>query len=391
MWVLILLSFGLVLRLGYLMVGRSSYYEAKADDIHERERRIKAQRGLIYDRNGIVLADNQAVCNITVIHNQITDPEKVIKVLSQELQMSEENVRKRVEKVSSIEKIRSNVPKAIGDRIRSYKLDGVNVDEDYSRYYPYDTLASKVLGFTGGDNQGILGLEVKYDEALQGTDGLILTTTDVRGLEVENTAQKRVEPIAGKNLYTSIDYNIQVYAQQVAEKILEQKQASGVSIIMMNPQNGEIYAMVNAPEFNLNEPFTLNTSMSASEGTSNELLNQMWRNDCINDTYEPGSTFKIITSTAALEENVVSLSDTFSCPGFRVVQDRRIRCHKTAGHGAETFLQGFMNSCNPVFIDVGARVGAENMYKYFRRLGLFEKTGVDLPGESGSIMHKLDH
>lgn len=379
MWVLILLSFGLVLRLGYLMVGRSSYYEAKADDIHERERRIKAQRGLIYDRNGIVLADNQAVCNITVIHNQITDPEKVIKVLSQELQMSEENVRKRVEKVSSIEKIRSNVPKAIGDRIRSYKLDGVNVDEDYSRYYPYDTLASKVLGFTGGDNQGILGLEVKYDEALQGTDGLILTTTDVRGLEVENTAQKRVEPIAGKNLYTSIDYNIQVYAQQVAEKILEQKQASGVSIIMMNPQNGEIYAMVNAPEFNLNEPFTLNTSMSASEGTSNELLNQMWRNDCINDTYEPGSTFKIITSTAALEENVVSLSDTFSCPGFRVVQDRRIRCHKTAGHGAETFLQGFMNSCNPVFIDVGARVGAENMYKYFRRLGLFEKPAWIFP------------
>lgn len=390
MLLLMLVALALLGRTGYLMIAKSGYYEVKANDLHERERKIKAQRGLIYDRNGVVLAENQAVCTITVIHNQITDPEAVIEVLSKELDLNEEDVRERVEKVTSIEKIKSNVSKAVGDIIRSYKLDGVNVDEDYSRYYPFSELASKVIGFTGGDNQGIIGLEVIYDEYLQGTEGAILTTTDVRGLEVENTAEKRIEPVKGMDLYTSIDYNIQTYVQQIADKMLEQKQAAGVSVILMNPQNGEIYAMVNAPEFDLNEPFVLN--IENTEGLSeNDMLNQMWRNDCINDTYEPGSTFKIVTTTAALEEGVVSLNDTFSCPGFRVVEDRKIRCHKTVGHGAQTFLEGFMNSCNPVFIDVGARVGAETMYDYFEKLGLFEKTGVDLPGESSSIMHKLDN
>lgn len=392
MWILIIIAVLLFAWLCFLMIPQSGYYEQRANNLHERERTIKAARGRIYDRNGVVLADNQSVCTITVIHNQITDPERVIEVLSKELELDADTVRKRVEKVSSIEKIKSNVPKAVGDVIRGYKLDGVNVDEDYARYYPYETLGSKVLGFTGGDNQGIIGLEVKYDEYLAGTPGAILTTTDVRGLEVENTAEKRIEPVNGQDLYTSIDYNIQAYCQQIADKMLEQKEAKGVSIVLMNPQNGEIYAMVNAPEFNLNEPYVFTAAVAEDEAytglSDNDKLNQMWRNTSINDTYEPGSTFKIITSTAALEEKVVSLTDRFSCPGFRIVEDRRIRCHKTAGHGAETFLEGFMNSCNPVFIDVGARVGVDNMYKYFEKLGLFSKTGVDLPGESGSIMHK---
>lgn len=376
-------------RLVYVMVIRSDYYLIRAEQVEERERKIKALRGNIYDRNGTALAVNQSVCTVSVIHNQITEPEKVIDTLADILDMDESKVRARVEKVSSIEKIKSNVPKALGDKIRDCRLDGVNVDEDYARYYPYGDLASKVLGFTGGDNQGIIGLEVKYDDYLAGSEGRLLTKTDVRGIEVENEAEKRENPIPGAHLNTSIDYNIQSFAAQTAEKILEQKQAKGVSVILMNPQNGEIYALVDAPEFDLNEPYVLNTAQQ--DGVSqNDALNLMWRNGCINDTYEPGSTFKIVTSTAALEENVVSLTDGFSCPGFRIVEDRRIRCHKTAGHGSETFEQGFMNSCNPVFMDVGARVGAANMYKYFRRLGLFEKTGVDVPGESSSIMHKQE-
>ena len=386
----VIMAVGFVLcigRLFYVMIIRSEYYLVRAEQVEERERKIKALRGNIYDRNHIPLAVNQSVCTISVIHNQITDAEQVITVLSDILSMDEKDVRKRVEKVSSIERIKSNVPKELGDEIRSYRLDGVNVDEDYARYYPYGDLASKVLGFTGSDNQGIIGLEVMYDEYLSGSEGRILTKSDVRGVEVENEAEKRIDPIPGYHLNTSLDYQIQTFVQQVADKVLEQKQAKGVGVILMNPQNGEIYAMVNAPEFDLNEPYTLNTD--EQEGVSyNDALNRMWRNSCINDTYEPGSTFKIITSAAAFEENVISLTDTFSCPGYRIVEDRRIRCHKTAGHGAETFEQGFMNSCNPVFIDVGARVGVGNMYKYFRKLGLFEKTGVDLPGESASIMHQ---
>ena len=386
----VIMAVGFVLcigRLFYVMIIRSEYYLVRAEQVEERERKIKALRGNIYDRNHIPLAVNQSVCTISVIHNQITDAEQVITVLSDILSMDEKDVRKRVEKVSSIERIKSNVPKELGDEIRSYRLDGVNVDEDYARYYPYGDLASKVLGFTGSDNQGIIGLEVMYDEYLSGSEGRILTKTDVRGVEVENEAEKRIDPIPGYHLNTSLDYQIQTFVQQVADKVLEQKQAKGVGVILMNPQNGEIYAMVNAPEFDLNEPYTLNTA--EQEGVSyNDALNRMWRNSCINDTYEPGSTFKIITSAAAFEENVISLTDTFFCPGYRIVEDRRIRCHKTAGHGAETFEQGFMNSCNPVFIDVGARVGVGNMYKYFRKLGLFEKTGVDLPGESASIMHQ---
>lgn len=394
-------------RLIYVMVIRSDYYLIRAEQVEERERKIKALRGNIYDRNHTPLAVNQSVCTVSVIHNQITDAESVIKTLSDVLDMDEEKVRARVEKVSSIEKIKSNVPKALGDKIRSYKLNGVNVDEDYARYYPYGALASKVIGFTGGDNQGIIGLEVKYDEYLCGSEGRLLTKTDVRGVEVENEAEKRENPVPGYHLNTSIDYNIQKFAAQIAQKILKQKQAKGVSIILMNPQNGEIYALVDAPEFDLNEPYELTETYETerqeeSEGEAaqasvsndesyQDALNQMWRNGCINDTYEPGSTFKIVTSTAAFEENVISLTDSFSCPGFRVVEDRRIRCHKTAGHGAETFEQGFMNSCNPVFIDVGARVGTANMYKHFGRLGLFEKTGVDLPGESSSIMHKKEN
>ncbi len=395
MWILLVIAAVLSAWLCFLMISQSGYYEERAEDLHERERVIKAARGRILDRNGVVLADNQLVCTVTVIHNQITDPERVIKVLSETLKLDEAFVRERVEKVSSIEKIRSNVPKSVGDEIRSYKLDGVNVDEDYARYYPYGQLASKVLGFTGADNQGIIGLEVKYDEYLAGTAGAILTTTDVRGLEVENTAEKRIEPENGSDLYISLDYNIQAWCQQIADKMLEQKAAKGVSIVLMNPQNGEIYAMVNAPEFNLNEPYVLTGAIAADEAladlSDNDKLNQMWRNASINDTYEPGSTFKIITATAALEEKAVRLDDAFFCPGFKIVEDRRIRCHKTGGHGAQTFLQGFMNSCNPVFIDVGARAGTDAMYDYFEKLGLFEKTGVDLPGESASIMHKKEN
>lgn len=382
----------LLVRMWYIMVNRSQHYKERADALHERERVIKAERGIIYDRNGVALATNQSVCTISVIHNQITEPETVIEVLSETLELDPERVRKRVEKVSSIERIQSNVPKETGDLIRSYKLDGVMVDEDYSRYYPYDELAAKIIGFTGGDNQGIIGLEVMYDDYLQGEEGRILTVTDVRGIEVENSAETRVEPVMGESLHLSLDYNIQSYVTQVAEKVMKQKQAKSVSVILMNPQNGEIYAMVNVPEFNLNEPFTLIPSMTDDTGVNTQdLLNQMWRNGCINDTYEPGSTFKIITATSALEKKVVTLNDTFSCPGFRIVADRKIRCHKTGGHGSETFTEGFMNSCNPVFMDVGARVGIEGLYEYFGRLGLFEKTGVDLPGEATSIMHKIEN
>lgn len=388
--IIIFLFIILLFRMWYIMVNRSEYYKERADDLHERERVIKAERGIIYDRNGVALATNKSVCTISVIHNQIKEPEKVIQTLSQVLEMDEGTVRKRVEKVSSIERIRSNVPKETGDLIRSYKLDGVMVDEDYARYYPYDSLGAKILGFTGGDNQGIIGLEVKYDDYLQGEEGKILTTTDVRGIEVKNSAETRIDPVMGESLHISLDYNIQAYVTQIAEKVMLQKQAKSVSVILMNPQNGELYAMVNVPEFDLNEPFTLNTESDDAVNTQ-DLLNQMWRNGCINDTYEPGSTFKIITATAALEKKVVGLNDTFSCPGFRVVADRRIRCHKAGGHGSETFTQGFMNSCNPVFMDVGARVGIEGMYEYFRKLGLFEKTGVDLPGEAGSIMHKIEN
>ena len=380
----------LVLRIGYIMVSRSEYYKERADDLHERERTIKAERGMIYDRNGIALATNQSVCTISVIHNQIKDSETVIDVLCDELKMDESTIRKRVEKVSSIEKILSNVPKETGDRIRAYKLDGVMVDEDYARYYPYGILASKVLGFTGGDNQGIIGLEVKYDDFLQGQEGTILTVTDVRGVEVENSAETRVDPVKGQNLHISLDYNIQSYVTQIAERIMEQKQAKSVSVILMNPQNGEIYAMVNVPEFDLNEPFLLN---NASEDTvaTQDLLNQMWRNGCINDTYEPGSTFKIITATSGLENKMVTVNDSFSCPGFRIVADRKIRCHKTGGHGVVTFEDGFMNSCNPVFMDVGARIGIHALYETFEQLGLFEKSGVDLPGEATSIMHLTEN
>ena len=391
---LIFLMTGVLIgRLVYLMVFRSEYYVEQAKDLHERERDIKAARGQILDRNGVVLAANRTVCTISVIHSQVTDPETVIRVLTKELGMDEETVRKRVEKVSSIERVRTNVDKSVGDAIRAYGLAGVKVDEDYKRYYPYDTLASKVLGFTGGDNQGIIGLEVKYDDYLQGTNGKILTLTDARGVEIENAGESRLDPVDGNNLVISIDYNIQMYAEQVAAKVMEQKQADHVSILIMNPQNGEIYAMANVPEFNLNEPFVLNydagTDMDAAK--KQELLNQMWRNPCINDTYEPGSTFKIITASAALEQGVVTLNDNFFCPGYKIVEDRRIRCHKAGGHGAENFEQGLMNSCNPVFMELGLRLGADNFYHYFRQFGLLSKTNIDLPGEAVTIMHSLDN
>lgn len=391
---LIFLMTGVLIgRLVYLMVFRSEYYVEQAKDLHERERDIKAARGQILDRNGVVLAANRTVCTISVIHSQVTDPETVIRVLTKELGIDEETVRKRVEKVSSIERVRTNVDKSVGDVIRAYGLAGVKVDEDYKRYYPYDTLASKVLGFTGGDNQGIIGLEVKYDDYLQGTNGKILTLTDARGVEIENAGESRLDPVDGNNLVISIDYNIQMYAEQVAEKVMEQKQADHVSILIMNPQNGEIYAMANVPEFNLNEPFVLNydvgTDMDAAK--KQELLNQMWRNPCINDTYEPGSTFKIITASAALEQGVVTLNDNFFCPGYKIVEDRRIRCHKAGGHGAENFEQGLMNSCNPVFMELGLRLGADNFYHYFRQFGLLSKTNIDLPGEAATIMHSLDN
>lgn len=380
-------------RLVYLMIYDAEYYQKKAEDLHERERDIKAARGEILDRNGKVLATNKTVCTISVIHSQIKDPEGVIAMLTKELEMEEAVVRKRVEKVSSMERVKTNVDKSIGDRIRGYEMEGVKVDEDFKRYYPYEELASKVLGFTGGDNQGIVGLEVKYEDVLKGKNGKILTTTDARGVELEGVAEDRMEPVPGKSLQISIDYNIQQYAQQAAERVMEQKQADGVGIIMMNPQNGEILAMVNVPEFNLNEPFELNT-VEETEGMEPEkkqdLLNQMWRNRCINDTYEPGSVFKIITSAACLEEGVVKTSDTFSCPGYRVVEDRRIRCHKVGGHGAENFVQGVQNSCNPVFMDIGLRLGADRFCDYFRQFGLMDMTGIDLPGEAGTIMHKQE-
>ena len=377
-------------RLAYLMLFEAEYYQELAQDLHERERPVKAARGEIADRNGIVLATNRTVCTISVIHSQITDPERVIEVLVNELELEPEEVRTKVEKVSSMERIRSNVDKETGDRIREYGLDGVKVDEDYKRYYPYDELASRVLGFTGGDNQGIIGLEVKYEDYLKGQDGTILTVTDARGVELEGVAEDRVEPVPGQTLQVSLDYNIQSYCQQAAENVLEEKQADGVSILMMNPQNGEIYAMVNAPEFNLNEPFELNTGEDAAAMSDEELqdaLNRMWRNRCINDTYEPGSAFKIMTASACLEEGVVSPEDTFVCPGYRIVEDRKIRCHKTGGHGSETFADGIRNSCNPVFMDIGLRLGADRFCDYFEQFGLMDLTGIDLPGEAGTIMH----
>lgn len=389
---------GLCVRLLFLMLFDSEKYAARAQELHERERSIKAARGIIYDRNGVVLADNKPVCTVSVIHSQITEPERVISVLCEVLGLSEETVRKRVEKVSSIERIKANVPKETGDYLRSFELDGVMVDEDYKRYYPFGSLASRVIGFTGGDNQGIVGLEVKYDSLLSGIPGKILTLTTAHGTEIKNAAENRVEPMDGNSLTISLDVNIQQYAEQAAEKVLEAKGANHVSLILMNPQNGEIYAMVNVPEFDLNEPYTLNSEYGkeAEEKTltgeqKNELLNRMWRNPCISDTYEPGSTFKIVTATAAFEKKAVSLTDRFYCPGHKVVEDRVIHCHKVAGHGSETFVQGIQNSCNPVFMEIGARVGVEGMYDIFERLGLFRKTGIDLPGEANSIMHKPEN
>lgn len=377
-------------RLCYLMIFRSEELSKKALNIEQRERTIKAARGKIYDRNGIVLADNQAVCSVSVIYYQIKEPQKVIKLLSQKLALSEEEVKKKVEKVSSREKIKSNVPKSVADEIREAGLDGVKVDEDYKRYYPFGTLASKVLGFAGADNQGILGIESRYDDVLKGTDGKILTLTDYQGIEIENAAETRVEPVNGNDLYLSVDYNVQCYVQQAAEKVLKAKKAKRVSVILMNPQNGEIYALVSLPEYDLNEPFVLTKAYEAEGKNQNDKLNDMWRNPVISDSYEPGSTFKIITATAALEEREVTLQDSFFCPGFKIVEDRKIRCHKTQGHGSETFKQGVMNSCNPVFMEIGARVGAKDMLRYYHKLGLYERTGVDLPGEANSIMHKLD-
>lgn len=390
--VLLLMVF-LMGRLVYLMIFCSEYYGVRAENLHERERDIKAARGNIYDRNGVVLAENKTVCTISVIHSQIEDPEKVIAVLTKELGMSKETVRKRVEKVSSIERIKTNVEKETGDAIRSYELAGVKIDEDYKRYYPYNELASKVIGFTGGDNQGIIGIEVKYDEYLEGINGKILTLTDARGVEIKNAGERRSEPVEGDDLYLSLDYNIQMYAAQAAVKVREEKQADSVSILVMNPQNGEILAMVNEPEFNLNEPFALNTEIDTelSEEEKQNALNRMWRNQCINDTYEPGSTFKIITASAALEEGKVSLSDQFNCPGYKIVEDRRIRCHKVGGHGAEDFTHGIMNSCNPVFIEIGLRIGSDRFCDYFEQFGLLSRTNIDLPGEASTIMHKREN
>ncbi|MCI5803054.1 MAG: peptidoglycan glycosyltransferase [Lachnoclostridium sp.] len=401
---------GLAGRLFFLMLYKADYYSQMAEELHRRERSIKAPRGRILDRNGTVIADNRTVCTISVIHNQVKDPETVIRVLSEELGLPEAEVRKKTEKRSSREVIKSNVEKTRGDAIRAMRLEGVKVDEDYKRYYPYGHLASKVLGFTGGDNQGIIGLEVQYEKYLKGTDGKILTLTDAAGIELENEAEDRIEPEAGRDLQASLDVNIQMYAEQAAYQTMQKKNANRVSIIVMNPKNGEIYAMVNAPEFSLNEPFELVTdgknedseteediswknevqSHAASAQNKQALLNQMWRNPCLNDTYEPGSTFKIVTAAAGLEAGVVNLTDQFSCPGFRIVEDRKIRCHKVGGHGGETFLQGMMNSCNPVLIDVGQRLGPERYYQYFKQFGLLGKTGIDLPGEAGTIMHQPD-
>ena len=383
----------LIGRLVYLMIFCSEYYGNKAENLHERERDIKAARGKLLDANGTVLATNKSVCTISVIHNQIEEPEKVIEMLVRELGIPEETARKRVEKVSSIERVKTNVAKETGDAIRAYGLSGVKVDEDYKRYYPYGTLASKVLGFTGADNQGILGLEVKYDEYLQGTNGKILTLTDARGIEIENAGESRLEPVNGYDLCLSLDYNIQMYCEQAAKKVCTKKSADSVSVIVMNPQNGELMAMVNYPEFDLNNPFTLagDTGEAVSAEEKQNLLNKMWRNQCISDTYEPGSTFKIITAAAALEEGVVKLDDAFFCPGYKIVEDRRIRCARTTGHGAETFETGIMNSCNPVFMELGERLGAENFAGYFKQFGLLSKTNIDLPGEAGTIMHKTEN
>ena len=397
----LLLLFGLTGRLVFLMIFDAEYYQKKAEDLHKRERKIKAARGLIVDRNGEILAANKTVCTISVIHNQITDPEKVIRVLAEELEMDEAKIRKRVEKVSSIERIKTNVEKETGDRIRNYGLDGIKVDEDYRRCYPYNELASKVLGFTGGDNQGIIGLEVQYEDVLKGADGTILTTTDARGVELDGIEEDRIEAVPGHTLQVSLDYNIQKFAQQAAEKVRDEKAADSVSVLLMNPQNGEILAMVNVPEFDLNHPFVLNEVSEELPGENGdrqigdekkqELLNQMWRNASLNDTYEPGSTFKIITASASLEEGVVKLEDSFFCPGYKIVEDRRIRCHKVGGHGSENFVQGIQNSCNPVFIEIGLRLGSDRFYEYFRQFGLLEKTGIDLPGEAGTIMHKKEN
>ena len=389
----LLMIFFLIARLVYLMIFDAAYYQQKAKTLHEREREIKAARGEIIDRNGKVLATNKAVCTISVIYSQITDPERVIQVLADELGIEKEMIRKRVEKVSSREKIKTNVEKETGDRIRAYELDGVKVDEDFKRYYPYGNLASKVLGFTGGDNQGIIGLEVKYENYLKGVNGMILTTTDARGIELADTLEDRVEPVSGDTLQVSLDYNIQEYAQQAAEKVMEEKQAEAVVILILNPKTGEIYACVNVPEFDLNAPFTLpeGTDAALNDEEKQAMLNQMWRNRSINDTYEPGSIFKVFTASAALEEGVVKEEDTFYCPGYKLVEDRRIRCARTTGHGSETFVQGVQNSCNPVFIEVGMRLGTENFYKYFEKFGLMGKTGVDLPGEAATIMHKKEN
>ncbi|MDI9508350.1 MAG: penicillin-binding transpeptidase domain-containing protein [Bacillota bacterium] len=395
--VIILSTMLLTGRLVYLMIFKSEDYGARARVLHERERPIKAKRGSIYDINGVEIATNKPVCTISVIHSQIKDPERVIKVLSDELGLSEENVRKRVEKSSSIERIKSNVNKEIADAIREYKLEGVMVDEDYKRYYPFDSLASKVIGFTGSDNQGVIGLEVKYEDYLKGINGTILTLTTAYGVEIENAAEDRIEPQPGNDLYISLDVNIQKYAEQAAYKVLEAKSADNVKLIVMNPQDGKIYAMVNAPEFNLNDPYTLINEIAEdylgetlSSEKLNDLLNGMWRNACISDTYEPGSAFKIVTATAALEEKVLELEDRFFCPGYKRVEDRIIRCHKAGGHGSQDFVEGIKNSCNPVFMEIGARVGATKTYEYYKKLGLFNRTGVDIPGEANSIMHKLD-
>ena len=386
-----IIIFGLVGRLVYLMIFDAEYYQEKAKALHEREREIKAARGEIIDANGTVLATNKTVCTISVI--QVKEPETVVAELSKALEMDEGEVRKKVEKVSSMERIKTNVDKKTGDAIRNLELDGVKVDEDFKRYYPYHELASKVLGFTGGDNQGIVGLEVKYEEYLKGKNGTILTTTDARGVELDGVAEGRVEPVAGNTLQISLDYNIQMYAQQMAEKVMEEKQADKVAILLMNPKNGEILAMVNVPEFDLNEPFTLGIEGEdvMDPEKKQDALNQMWRNGCINDTYEPGSTFKIITASACLEEGVVKLNDSFNCPGYKIVEDRKIRCHKVGGHGAEDFVKGIQNSCNPVFIEIGLRLGVDNFYKYFQQFGLMGQTGVDLPGEAGTIMHKKEN
>lgn len=381
-------------RLAYLMIFESAYYQQLAKDLHERERSIKAARGRIIDRNGTILADNRTVCTISVIHSQVKEPEQIIQMLTEELGLSEEWVRKRVEKVSSIERIQSNVEKEIGDRIRNYGYEGVKVDEDFKRYYPYGELASKVLGFTGSDNQGIIGLEVKYEDYLQGIPGRILTLTDARGVEIENAKENRVEPVAGNDLVVSLDYNIQSYAQQEALKVMEYKQADYVSILVMNPQNGEIYACVNVPEFDLNDPFTLPEDMDISSMTDQEkqnARNQMWRNQCVNDTYEPGSTFKIFTSSAALQSGTSTLQDQYYCPGYKIVEDRRIRCHKAGGHGAEDFTHAMENSCNPALMTMGLKMGAKMFYQYFSDYGLLTKTGIDIPGEASTIMHQLEN